>query len=168
MHNFNMPSSLKIVLMLPIFVLLFFSCSPIKEKLQPKGLVEMDYVDPELVKQNSDSPDHNVVGNLSYEIQKDYSNNKTTLFAMASFHEPTSKNVLFDKVKTNSLAKNEYKPKPVDQPCGIPGFPDCPNTPNPAPNPNPAPTPTPPVNPDEPCGIPGFPECPIKQEIISN
>ena len=139
------------------------SCSPIKEKFQSKALVEMDYVDPELVKQNSDSLDHNVVGNLSYEIQKDYSNSKTILFAVASFHEPINKNVLFDKVRTNSLAKNEYKPKPVDQPCGIPGFPDCPNPVNP-----PNPTPTPPGNPDEPCGIPGFPECPTKQEIISD
>gem|GEM_PF-5074492 len=162
MHNFNMPSSLKKLSSVLFMMLLTISCSPIKEKLQPKGLVEMDYVDPELVKQNSNSPDHNIVGNLSYEIQKDYSNNKTTLFAMASFHEPISKNVLFDKVKTNSLAKTEYKPKPVEQPCGIPGFPDCPN------NPNPVPTPTPPANPDEPCGIPGFPECPTKQEIISN
>ncbi|MEQ1722156.1 MAG: hypothetical protein ABL930_03210, partial [Pseudobdellovibrio sp.] len=131
MHNFNMPSRLKKLSSVLLMVLLATSCSPIKEKLQPKALVEMDYVDPELVKQNSDSPDHNIVGNLSYEIQKDYSNNKTTLFAMASFHEPISKNVLFDKVKTNSLAKTEYKPKPVDQPCGIPGFPDCPSNPNP-------------------------------------
>lgn len=115
----------------------------------------MDYVDPELVKQNSNSPDHAVIGNLAYEVQKDLSTDKTTVYASASFHEPVTKNVLFDKIKTNELTKNVYKPKPapVDQPCGIPGFPDC-ATPAP---------PTPPSSsPDQPWGIPGLPDCPTK------
>lgn len=137
------------------------SCSPIKEKLQPKALVEMDYVDPELVKQNSDSPDHAVVGNLSYEVQKNLPQGKTTVYASASFHEGIEKNVLFDKIKTNELKKNIYKPKPppVDEPCGIPGYPDCANPGPPAPNP--------PTNPDQPCGIPGFPDCPIKTSYFN-
>ena len=154
MLNYNMPSSLKTCLIFIFAGVLAASCSPIKEKLQPKALVEMDYVDPELVKQNSNSPDHAVVGNLSYEVQKDLSTDKTNIYASASFHEPTAKNVLFDKIRTNELNKNVYKPKPpVDQPCGIPGFPDCTTPGNPTP---------PPTNPDHPCGIPGFPDCPTK------
>ena len=149
MRNYNMPSSFLFFVLAGV---LTTSCSPIKEKLQPKALVEMDYVDPELVKQNSDSPDHSVVGNLSYEVQKDLSTDKTSVYASASFHEPTAKNVLFDKIRTNELKKNVYKPKPpVDQPCGIPGFPDCPTPVTPTPTPS---------NPDQPCGIPGFPDCP--------
>lgn len=166
MHSFNMLSKFAFV----IVSVLFVSCSPIKEKLQPKTLVEMDYVDPELVKQNSESPDHAVVGNLAYEIQKDAATDKTTVFASASFHEPTKKNVLFDQIRTNALSKNEYKPKPVEQPCGIPGFPDCANpapSPNPNPSPSPSPTPQPPTSPDQPCGIPGFPDCPTKQENLT-
>lgn len=153
MLNYNMLSSFKIFLIFILAGVLATSCSPIKEKLQPKALVEMDYVDPELVKQNSNSPDHAVVGNLSYEVQKDLSTDKTSVYASASFHEPTAKNVLFDKIRTNELKKNVYKPKPVDQPCGIPGYPDCATPGNPTP---------PPSNPDQPCGIPGFPDCPTK------
>ena len=158
MLNYNMRSSLKFFLIFILAGILATSCSPIKEKLQAKALVEMDYVDPELVKQNSDSPDHAVVGNLSYEVQRDLSTDKTSVYATASFHEPTAKNVLFDKIRTNELKKNVYKPKPpVDQPCGIPGYPDCsaPVTPTP-----------PPSNPDQPCGIPGFPDCPTKPVTI--
>lgn len=177
MRNFNIPSNLIFNLCSSMALVCFTACNPIKEKLQPKALVELEYVDPELVKQNSDSPDHAVVGNLAFELQNDMATNKTVLYASATFHEPISKNVLFDKIRTNALKKIEYKPKPAEQPCGIPGFPDCPHTtpdkpggedPHPHPGPSPVPPPGPPANPDEPCGIPGFPDCPTTRIINDN
>ena len=158
MLNCNMYSKLKLM----IILLLVAACSPLKEKLPVKQLVELEYVDPKLVQQSSNEPDHTVSGNLVFETQQDLVTGKTNLYSTASFHEPTAKNVLFDKVRTNALNKIVYKPKPpppIDQPCGIPGFPDCSNPV----------TPPPPVaNPDQPCGIPGFPDCPTKKVTFIN
>ena len=153
MLNYNMLFKIFVV-----FISLTFAsgCSPLKEKLSPATLVELNYIDPELTQQLSDGPDHEVTGNLSHEHQLDLSTGKKTLYLTATFHEPTLKNILFNTIPTKAL-KNVFKPKPpppVDQPCGIPGFPDCANPVTP-PIPPPANT-----NPDQPCGIPGFPDCP--------
>lgn len=147
----------KIIFKTEIILSLFLlaSCSPLKEKLPTKPLVELEYVDPNLAQQNSDAADHNVTGNLTLEVQQDLSTNKTNVYALATFHEPEAKNILFDKIRTGALSKNIYKPKPPavePPPCGIPGFPDCPNSGNPNP-----------PTPDEPCGIPGFPDCPTNK-----
>lgn len=135
-------------------------CNPLKEKAIPTPVVEMDIVDPDLASQFSDGVDHNLMGNLALEVQQDLASGKTSVYAMASFHAPVAKNVLFDNIGTNVLSKNIYKPKPpVDQPCGIPGFPDC----------APPTQPPPPItNPDQPCGIPGFPDCPTKPLTLMN
>lgn len=125
MHNYNM--LFKINFILNLFLLA--SCSPLKEKLPIKPLVELEYVDPNLVEQNSSADDHAVIGNMALEVQQDLSTNKTNVYATVTFHEPETKNVLFDKIRTNALSKNIYKPKPPPTeppPCGIPGFPDCP------------------------------------------
>ena len=158
MLNYNTYSKI-----ISIFFLYFLSaCSPLKEKQIPAKLVELEYTDPKLAQQFSNGADHSVSGNLVYEIQQDLVTGKSTVYATASFHESTDRNVLFDKVPTSALDKMVYKPKPpVDQPCGIPGFPDCPATGTPPSPPGPV-TPTPPAsNPDQPCGIPGFPDCPV-------
>lgn len=137
----------------------FVACSPLREKLKAPQLVELEYSDPQLAQQ-SGGADHEVSGNLVLEIQQDFSTGKTHLYSSATFHEPVSKNILFDKVRTGELDKIVYKPKPppIDQPCGIPGFPDCANSV----------TPPPVTKPEEPCGIPGFPDCPSKQETFRN
>lgn len=177
MHSCNMLSKIGIIFLFSALV----ACNPLKEKAIPSPVVEMDIVDPDLAMQFSDGSDHDVVGNLTLEVQQDLASGKTNVYAMASFHEPVAKNVLFDKVGTSALSKNIYKPKPVDQPCGIPGFPDC-TTPTPPPVTNPdqpcgipgfpdcpvAPVTPPAANPDEPCGIPGFPDCPAKQLTLIN
>lgn len=160
MHNCNMPSKVGVIFLFSMFV----ACSPLKEKLLPKSVVEMDFIDPDLVLQSSDAPDHMISGNLSLEVQQDLSTGKSNIYVSASFHEPIEKNVLFEKVRTNVLSKNVYKPKPVppvDQPCGIPGFPDCANPGTPPATNNPITPPNP--KPDDPCGIPGFPDCPTNQ-----
>ncbi len=154
MHSCSTLSKFGIIFLFLVLV----ACNPLKEKATPPPVVEMDIVDPDLVSQFSDGSDHNVIGNLSLEVQQDLASGKTNVYAVASFHEPVAKNVLFDKVGTGALSKNIYKPKPpIDQPCGIPGFPDC-TTPNPPPI----------TNPDQPCGIPGFPDCPTKRVTLIN
>lgn len=126
-----------------------------------KPLVELEYIDPSLVHGSSDSADQAVAGNLVLETQQDMVSGKTTVYETASFYEPIAKNVLFDKTKTNALDKNIYKPKPTEEPCGIPGYPDCPGAVVPPTVPvSPSQPPPPSTNPEEPCGIPGFPECP--------
>lgn len=133
MLNYNMLSKMKIVSIYTTLLFLFTACNPLKEKQPVQSIVELEYTDPELVQQNSNEPDHAVSGNLTLEIQEDLTTGKKILFASASFYEPSIKNVLFDDIPTNLLNKNIYKPKPpapadpppVDQPCGIPGFPDC-------------------------------------------
>lgn len=145
--------SKKYLFLINISVLfLLFGCNPIKEKAPEKALVELEFIDPELAKQqNSDEQNHAVSANLSLEIQEDATTGKKTLSANVVFHEATEKNILFDNIPTKALSKNLYKPKPKpDEPsCGIPGFPDCPT---------PKPDPQPPV--DGICGIPGYPDCP--------
>lgn len=156
MRNCNMRFKISIIAM----PLLFVACSPLREKLRAPQLVELEYSDPQLAQQ-SGVTDHEVIGNLVMEIQHDFSTGKTHLYSSATFHEAVSKNVLFDNVNTGELGKIVYKPKPppIDQPCGIPGFPDCaiPVTPQP-----------PVTKPEEPCGIPGFPDCPLKQVTFLN
>lgn len=147
MHNCSMLSKAGIIFLFSVLA----ACSPLKEKATPAPVVEMDVVDPDLALQFSNGSDHDVIGNLSLEVQQEMASGKTSVYAMASFHEPVAKNVLFDKIGTSALSKNNYKPKPPGtEPCGIPGFPDCATGPNPPP---------PVSNPDEPCGIPGFPDC---------
>lgn len=154
MHSCSMLSKIGVIFLFSVLV----ACNPLKEKAISAPVVEMDVIDPDLALQFSDGPDHDVVGNLTLEIQQDVASGKTNVYAMASFHQPIAKNVLFDKVGTSALSKNIYKPKPpVDQPCGIPGFPDCTT-----------PTPPPVTKPDQPCGIPGFPDCPAKQLTLMN
>ncbi len=161
MHKYNILFNSGVL----FFLVFAIACSPLKEKVKPAPLVEMEFVDPDLVSQFSDKPDHLVSGNLSLEVQQDISTGKSNVYASASFHEPTRKNVLFDKVRTGILSQHEYKPKPpVDQPCGIPGFPDCAGAPPTAPVSS---DPTGPIaKPDDPCGIPGFPDCPKVIEAI--
>lgn len=123
MRSCNMLSKFVIILIFSGLV----ACNPLKEKATPPALVEMEIVDPDLAMQFSDGPDHDVSGSLLLEVQQDLSIGKTKVYAMATFHEPVARNVLFNTVTTSALSKNIYKPKPpVDQPCGIPGFPDCP------------------------------------------
>lgn len=124
MLNYNMRFKISIIAM----ALSFVACSPLREKLRAQQLVELEYSDPQLAQQ-SGVTDHEVIGNLVMEIQQDLSAGKTHLYSSATFHEAISKNVLFDKVRTGELGKIVYKPKPppIDQPCGIPGFPDCPS-----------------------------------------
>ncbi len=167
MRSYNMLSKVGIIFLLSALV----ACNPLKEKATPPPVVELDVVDSDLAQQFSDGEDHNVVGSLTLEVQRDMVSGKTNVYAMASFHEPVAKNVLFEKVGTRVLSKNVYQPKPIDQPCGIPGFPDCatpPAEPPIAPIPTP-PAPQPPgTNPDQPCGIPGFPDCATHQLTLIN
>ena len=163
-----MYSKISLFFILFSMTFLLMNCKPLKEKPAEQALVEIDYIDPTLAQQqNSNEPDHAITGNLNLEIQEDLVTGKKTLFAHATFHEAAAKNILFSTIPTKALKQNIFKPKPEEQPCGIEGFPDCPNEkpkpqPEPKPTPEPLPEPKPNPNPDEdqPCGIEGFPDCP--------
>lgn len=156
MHSYSMLSKIGII----FIFLTMMACNQLKEKATSPAVVELEIVDSDLAQQFSDGPEHKVIGSMSLEIQQDLTSGKTMAYAVATFHEPIAKNVLFDQVGTNALGKNNYKPKPapVDQPCGIPGFPDCAK-----PNPPPVAVPDQP-----PCGIPGFPDCAANQLTSMN
>lgn len=122
MLNYNLFSNSFVIV---ITSLALIGCSPFSEEKYENPVVEIEFNDSTL-QQSSTEPSSSVAGNLLLEIQEDATTKSKILISSAVFHAPSSKNVLFPDVQTGNLEKIIFEPIPEDQPCGIPGFPDCP------------------------------------------
>ena len=123
MRSYNL--FFKITIFLTLLVLT--ACSPFSEEKVENPVIEFEFNDSSL-QQSSMEPNSSVVGNLLMEIQEDASTKSKILISSAVFYNPTSKNVLFPDIQTGYLEKIIYEPIPEADPCGIPGFPECPSS----------------------------------------
>ncbi|HPI39413.1 MAG TPA: hypothetical protein PLJ21_01330 [Pseudobdellovibrionaceae bacterium] len=122
MRSYNLFFNTVVILILSVLT----ACSPFSEEKIENPIVELEFSDSTL-QQSSAEPNLAVVGNLLLEIQEDATTKSKILISSAAFYSPSSKNVLFPDIQTGNLEKIIYEPLPEDDPCGIPGFPDCPN-----------------------------------------
>lgn len=125
MHSFKL--FFKIIIFMNLMVQV--SCSPFPGQSIKNPIVELEF-DDSTPQQYAQEPAHSIIGNMFLEIQEDAQSKTSTLFAKATFYLPESKNPLFPDISTGLLKKIIYEPLPEEQPCGIPGFPDCPKSAN--------------------------------------